>query len=144
MNMIPLAIVSCNFFPHKFCGFFSSDKTLISCQMFQRLGKSECQNNPLGLSGLWLTLKEFNPIFHTQRVLKIMKEIYLITRESKPHLFWKINSSRNTWTQNYGCLERSLMYFTLKCIVVVCVCVCVCVCVSRNQAKKRKRNQAIY
>ena len=135
MNMIPLAIVSYNFFPHKFYGFFSSDKILICCQMFQRLGKSECQNNPLGLSGLWLTLKEFNPIFHTQRVLKIMKEIHLITRESKPHLFWKINSSRNTWTPNYGCFRKKSHVFHFEMYSsFVCVCVCVCVCVSRNQA----------
>lgn len=54
------------FFPSiDFVGFiFFSDETLRHCQLFQRIGESQCQNNSLGLSGLWVTLKEFSPISH--------------------------------------------------------------------------------
>lgn len=98
-------------FSHTFSGFyFFSDETLRHGQMFQRIGESECQNNPLGFSGLWVTLKEFNPISYTE-ALKIMKQIHLITRESKPHLVWQINVSKNTWTPNYDCFRRKYHVF---------------------------------
>lgn len=78
------------FFPIHFLGFiFFSDETLRHGQMFQRIGELECQNNSLGFSGLWVTLKEFNPISYIE-ALKIMKQIHLITRESKPDLVWQI------------------------------------------------------
>lgn len=97
MNIIALAnTVSYDFFPIHFLGFiFFSDETLRHGQMFQRIGELECQNNSLGFSGLWVTLKEFNPISYIE-ALKIMKQIHLITRESKPDLVWQIHVLKNT------------------------------------------------
>lgn len=104
--MIALAnTVSYNFFPIiLWVLFFFPDETLRHSQMFQRKGESECQNHPLGFSGLWVTLKEFSPISYTE-VLKIMREIHLTTKESKPHLVWQINASKNIWSPNYGCFR---------------------------------------
>lgn len=101
--------------------FFFSDETLRHCQMFQRIGESECQNHPLGLSGLWVTLKEFNPLSHTE-ALKIMKEIRLITRASKPCLFWQVNAFKNTWTPNHDCFRGKYHVFHFEiCSSLICV-----------------------